>query len=237
MYSVAYATCIATPLCSTDSSSTYFPLCSGHVAPAVTLYAPSHIIADGHSSAKKEKSSAGMTGETSTTASSPNMDAATEDASTAALTSLTVGGYSSRRTPLDVTGKKSTSTSQPCAAPVNLATCSIRPWSHSNVRLSRALNVPASTATSPITLLASPPALKIVVDTSAESSGSVSLDTIVCVAITVAAPHTTTSTFLWGTAACPPAPVNVISNEPLPAMMVPERVPTVPLGVSGYGQL
>ena len=206
------------------------------MAPAVTLYAPSHIIALGHSSAKNEKSSAGMTGETFTTASSPNMDVATEDARAAALTSLTVGGYSSRRTPL-LTGKKSTFTSHPCAAPVAAATCSIRPWSHSNVRGSRALNVPASTARSPITLLASPPALKIVVDTSAESSGSVSLDTIVCVAITAAAPHTTTSTFLWGTAACPPAPVNVISNEPLPAMMVPERVPTVPLGVSGYGQL
>jgi hypothetical protein len=36
----------------------------------------------------------------------------------------------------------------------------------------------------------------MVVDISAESSGSVSLDTIVCIAITTALPHTTTSMFL-----------------------------------------
>ena len=33
------------------------------------------------------------------------------------------------------------------------------------------------------------------------------------------------------------ASVSVISNAALPAMIVPARVPTVPLGVSGYGQL
>mmetsp|Transcript_12523 Transcript_12523/g.50325 ORF Transcript_12523/g.50325 Transcript_12523/m.50325 type:complete len:238 (-) Transcript_12523:647-1360(-) len=237
MYSVAYATCIATPLCSTDSSSTYFPLCSGHVAPAVTLYAPSHIIADGHSSAKNEKSSAGMTGATSSTASAPNTPVATEDARAAALTSLTVGGYSSLTLPSGNTGVNVTAASHPCASAVPVASFTMAPRIHSNVRLFTAWNCPMSRAVWAITLSASPPASNTVTVISAESSGSVSLDTIVCVAITVAAPHTTTSTFLWGTAACPPAPVNVISNEPLPAMMVPERVPTVPLGVSGYGQL
>mmetsp|Transcript_13968 Transcript_13968/g.46255 ORF Transcript_13968/g.46255 Transcript_13968/m.46255 type:complete len:223 (-) Transcript_13968:261-929(-) len=88
-----------------------------------------------------------------------------------------------------------------------------------------------------MTFEAAPPAWNTVVLITTESSGSTRLDTMVCNAVTTAAPHTTTSTFLCGTAACPPAPVTVISYDPLPAMMVPPFVPTVPDGVSWYGQL
>mmetsp|Transcript_13327 Transcript_13327/g.55974 ORF Transcript_13327/g.55974 Transcript_13327/m.55974 type:complete len:243 (+) Transcript_13327:635-1363(+) len=88
-----------------------------------------------------------------------------------------------------------------------------------------------------MTFEAAPPARNTVVEITTESSGSTRRLTMVCSAVTTAAPQTTTSMFLCGTAAWPPAPATAISYEPLPAMMVPARVPTVPLGVSGYGQL
>ena len=137
-----------------------------------------------------------MTGATSTTASAPNMPVATEVARAAALTSLTVGGYSSLTLPSGSTGVNVTSASHPCAAAIPTVSFTIAPWIHSNVRLSTAWNCPRSRAVSTITFSASPPASNTVTVISAESSGSVSLDTIVCIAITTALPHTTTSMFL-----------------------------------------
>mmetsp|Transcript_2189 Transcript_2189/g.5110 ORF Transcript_2189/g.5110 Transcript_2189/m.5110 type:complete len:202 (+) Transcript_2189:1813-2418(+) len=201
---------MATPVVSTCSSSTYRALCRGQVAPADWLNAPSHIMADGYALAKKEKSSAGITGATSTTRSGPSMAAATAVASAAARGSFTVGGYSSRVTP-SMAGAKLTCAAHPCASAVAVVTCSMRPCSHSNTSGSSARKVPASTAVSPITLLAAPPARNTVVDNTTDCSGSVSRDTTVCSAITTADPQTTASMFLWGTAACPPAPVSVIS--------------------------
>mmetsp|Transcript_16746 Transcript_16746/g.41104 ORF Transcript_16746/g.41104 Transcript_16746/m.41104 type:complete len:346 (-) Transcript_16746:304-1341(-) len=194
-------------------------------------------MADGYASQKNEKSSAGITGATSRTLWAPSMEAATADTSAAARGSFTVGGYSSRVTPSAEMGAKLTCAVQPCASAVAVVTCWMRPCSHSNTSLSSARKVPPSSAASPMTLLASPPARKMVTDSTADLRGSVRRLTTVCSAMTTAEPHTTASMFLCGTAAWPPAPVSVISNDPLPARMVPARVPTVPLGVSGYGQL
>ena len=69
------------------------------------------------------------------------------------------------------------------------------------------------------------------------SNGSVNRLTSVCNAVTIALPATMTSTLLCGTAACPPRPTTTTSKLPAPAMIVPPRVPIVPLGISGYGQL
>ena len=124
----------------------------------------------------------------------------------------------------------------PCAAATACTISMILSWNLMNVLGLSARSVPCKLAESAMTLLAEP-ALNTVTLITTESNGSVNRLTSVCNAVTTALPATTTSTLLCGTAAWPPRPVMLTSKHPDPAMMVPPRVPIVPLGISGYGQL
>src|SRR5918995_1896898 len=119
----------------------------------------------------------------------------------------------------------------PCATP--RASCSIL---SGKVRLRSSFSVrtvPPSRAVSGMMLKAVPAPISPTVST-AGSTGSTSLETTVCSAVTIWAAMAIASAVRCGIAPCPPAPLTVISKASAAAMMGPAFVATFPNGSPGH---
>ena len=88
------------------------------------------------------------------------------------------------------------------------------------------------TTRSGITLKASP-AWIAVIETTAGSSGSITRETMVCAAVTIAAAATIGSRARCGKAAWPPPPSTVMWNLPVDAIAGPRTTPNEPTGTPG----